>query len=131
MAWVVRRLLIPFAVGSVVCTFLLLGWAIWGTDTEVTLGVRDFALAALFVAPFLAVGLGMLVPIALLLRDLPLPRLLYPLLLAAIGALLGAVVVLPISNQPYFLELSLPAACGALSALVWFAFNRDAIRRQA
>lgn len=93
------------------------------------LGLRDFAFAALLILPFQAVGLGLLVPIALLVCDLSLPRPLYPILLAVIEAALGTVVVLPISDRPYLLELALSATCGALSALVWFAFNRDAIKQ--
>jgi hypothetical protein len=131
MVWIVRRLLVPFALGSVVCTILLLVWAIWGSDTEVSIGLHGFAFAALVILPFQAVGLALLVPIALLLCDLSLPRPVYPILLAVVGAALGTVVVLPISERPHFLELILPATCGAVSALVWFAFNRDAIKRQA
>jgi hypothetical protein len=130
MTWILRRVLVPFVVGSVVCAVLLLAWAIWGSDTEVSLGIHDYALAALLVLPFQAIGLCMLVPIALFLGDLSLPRLVYPMLLSVVGAALGTVVILPISDSPYFLELTLPATCGALSALVWFAFNRDAIKRR-
>jgi hypothetical protein len=96
-----------------------------------SLGLHDFAHAALLILPFQAVGLGLLVPIALLLCNLSLPRPAYPMLLAVVGAALGTVVVLPISDWPYLLELTLPATCGALSALVWLAFNRDAIKRRA
>lgn len=129
MVWVVRRLIIPFAVGSVISTTLLLLWTIWGTNTEVSLGFHDLAFAALLVLPFQAVGLGLFVPIALLLGDMSLQRPVYAALLAAVGAALGTVAVLPISDRIYLLELTLPAACGAISALVWFAFNRDAIKR--
>jgi hypothetical protein len=131
MPWLVRRFLVPFALGSLACTILLLVWAIWSSDTEVSLHLHDFALAALFVLPFEAVGLALLVPIALLLGGLSLPTPFYPLLLAVLGSALGTLVVLPISDRPYFLELTLPASCGALSALIWFAFNRDAINRRA
>jgi hypothetical protein len=130
MTWVVRRLLIPFAVGSMVCTTLLLVWAISGSGTGAGVGLHDLVLAALFILPFEAVGLVLLVPIALLLCDLSLPRHVLPLLLAVVGAALGIVVVLPISDRPYLMELTLPATCGALSALVWFGFNRDANRRR-
>jgi len=130
VTWVFRRLLIPFAVGSVLCTALLLVWVISGSDTGAGVGLHDLVLAALFILPFEAVGLVLLVPIALLLCDLSLPRHVLPLLLAVVGAALGIVVVLPISDRPYLMEFTLPATCGALSALVWFAFNRDANRRR-
>jgi hypothetical protein len=128
MVWMTRRLLIPFAVGSVVCTIFLLIVALSGTDTEVSLGLHDLALAGLFVLPFQAVGLALLVPIALLLCGLSLPRPAYPILLAIVGAALGAAIVLPISDRP-LPGLGLPSACGALSGLIWFAFNRDAVKR--
>jgi hypothetical protein len=131
MVWAVRRVLIPFAVNGVVGIVLLLAWTIWGSDTEVRVGLHDFALATLFVLPFQAVGLALLVPIALLLCDLSLPKGVYPTLLAVVGAAVGMVVVLPISDRPHFLDFTLPATCGALSALVWFAFNQDAIKRRA
>ena len=131
MVWVVRRLLVPFAVGSVVCTIFLFIWAILGSDTEVSVGLHDLAFAALLILPFQAAGLVLLVPIALLLCDLSLPRPIYPVLLAAVGAALGTVVVLPISDRPYFVDFILSATCGASSALVWFVFNRDAIKRRA
>lgn len=131
MAWVVRRLLIPFALGSAICTTLLLVWLTWGSDTEVGVGLNDVAIAAFVVLPFQGIGLGLLVPIALLVCDLSLPRPVYPVFLAIIGAMIGTIVVLPITERPYLLELTLPAACGTLSALVWFAFNRDAIRQRA
>ena len=130
MAWVIRRFLAPFAVGSVFCTVLLLAWVVWGSDAQGSLGLHDFAFGAFLILPFQAIGLGLLLPIALLLCNIPLPRPVYPMLLALVGAALGAVVVLPISGRPDFLELTLPAICGALSALVWFAFNRDAIKRR-
>ena len=131
MIWMVRRLLVPFALGSVVCTILLLVWGIWVSDTEVSIGLHDLAFAALLILPFQAVGLGLFVPIVLLLCDLELSRPIYPILLAVVGAALGMVVVLPFSERLYFLELTLPATCGAFSALVWFAFNRDAIKQRA
>ena len=131
MVWIARRLVAPFAVGSIICIFLLLVWASRASDAKASLSLHDVALAGLFVLPFQVVGLLLLVPIALLLCGLTLPRPAYPMLLAIVGAALGAVVVLPISDRPSLLELSLPAACGALSALVWFAFNRDAIQRPA
>jgi len=131
MIWTLRRVLVPFAIGGGVGIALLLVWTIWGSDAEVSVGVHDLALAALFVLPFEAVGLALLVPIALLLGGLSLPTPFCPLLLAILGSALGTLVVLPISDRPYFLELTLPASCGALSALIWFAFNRDAINRRA
>jgi peptidoglycan/LPS O-acetylase OafA/YrhL len=130
MVWVLRRVLIPFAAGGVVGIALLLAWTVWGSDTEVSVGLHDLALAALFVLPFQAAGLAILVPIALFLCDLPLPRPLYPALLAVVGAAFGIAVVLPISDRPHFLDFTLPATCGALSALVWFAFNQDAMKRR-
>lgn len=131
MVWAVRRLLVPFAVGGFVSTVLLLVWANWGGDTGVGVGLHDLALAALFILPFQTAGLALLVPIALLLCGLSLPKPVYPMLLAFVGAALGTVVVLPISDRPQLLELTLPAICGASSALVWFAFNRDVIKRRA
>jgi hypothetical protein len=131
MGWAIRRVLVPFAVGGVVDIFFLLAWTIWGSDTEVSVGLHDLTLAALFVLPFQAVGLVLLVPIALLLCDLSLPKPIYPTLLAVVGAALGIVVVLPITDRPHFLDFTLPATCGALSALVWFGFNQDAIKRRA
>lgn len=118
-------------VGSAVCIVLLLIWAIWVSETEVSFGTHDFLFTALLILPFQAIGLCLLIPIALLLCDLSLPRPVYPMLLALIGALLGPVVILPVSDRLYFLDLTLPATCGALSALVWFAFNRDAIKRRS
>jgi hypothetical protein len=131
MIWVVRRLLVLFAASSAVCMIIVLVAATWLSESSSSLAAHDFTLAALFVLPFQAVGFAMLVPTALLLSGLSLPRPVYPMLLALVGAALGTVLVLPFSDAPSLLDLTLPATCGALSALVWFAFNRNAIRPQA
>ena len=73
----------------------------------------------------------MLVPLALLLCRLSLPKASYPMSVAVVGAGLGAalgtVVMFP---EVLLLRLIFPATCGALSGLAWLAFNRDAIQRQ-
>jgi hypothetical protein len=130
MVWVIRRLIVPFAVGSVVCTAFLLIWVNWGADAEVIFRLNDLLVAVLFILPLEAVGLALLVPVALLICHLSLPRKAYPVLIAVTGAVLG-IVLMPLSFEPYLLEFTLPATCGALSALVWFAFNQDAIKRGA
>lgn len=132
MKWLFRRLFGPFAVGSLVCILLLLAWTKVAAGTRVAIGFPETALASLFILPFEAIGLALLLPIGLGLRNMLLPRRVKWLLLVIIGAMLGIVVVLPIidfNNMPALLELALPAACGALSAGVWFAFNRDLARR--
>jgi hypothetical protein len=76
---------------------------------------------------FEAIGLVLFVPIALFLSDrLPRDRFLPVILL--IGAAIGAVVSLPIS-QPNLRDLTLPMLCGAASALVWFVINRRQLGR--
>lgn len=131
MGWVLRRLLLPFAVGSVICASLLLIWGIWSADAKAPLSPYDIAFVTLLVMPYQAVGVGLLAPMALLLCDLELPRPMYPIILGVIGSVLGLIVTLPITDRPDLPEFILPATCGALSALVWLAFNRNAITGRA
>ena len=131
MSWVVRRLLVGFAVGNVVCTILLLVWTVPGSDAAVSVGLRDLAFAGLVILPFQAVGLGVLFQSPCLYVTCRFQGRLIRCFWRSWERRCGTVVVLPISESPYFLELTLPATCGALSALVSFAFNRDAIKQRA
>jgi hypothetical protein len=131
MVWLGRRFLVPFAVGSAVCAILLLVWTIFPSDTEVRINLQDFAFTVLLILPFQVAGLCLFVPVALLLSDLSLPKPIYPILLVVVGAILGSVVVLPVSERPYFLDVTLAASCGALSAVIWLAFNRDVVKLRA
>ena len=127
MIWLLRRLLGPFVIGSIVCATLLLLWT-WTTEIEASARLPDAALAFLFMLPFQAVGLILLLPLALALGNRTLRVRFYPVLLALIGSVLGVVVVLPIMDAPSFLEIALAATCGAVSAIVWFVINLDVAR---
>jgi hypothetical protein len=129
--WIFRRILLPFVVGAAACIGLLLVWLILNTDTTMGVGLRDLALIALFVLPFQVIGLALLVPSALLLCSLSFPKPVYPAVLVLVGAALGVVVTLPISDRPHPLEFILPAICGAMSAMIWFLLNRDTIKHRA
>mgnify|MGYP007100029306 FL=1 len=128
MPWLLRRVLAPFITSSIVCTVLLLVWTTVAADTETPLRLSDAALASLFILPFEAIGLIILLPIALVICDRSGSRLLCSVLLVIVGSAIGVGVVLPIASTTTVLELSLPAACGAANALIWFAINRDAVR---
>jgi hypothetical protein len=130
MSWAIRRLFGPFAAGTVVCTVFLLVWVNWGAGAEASFRLNDVEVAALFILPLEAVGLAMLVPVALLICHLSLPRKAYPILITVTGAMLGMMMMMPLSDTPYLLEFALPVTCGALSGLVWFAFNLDAIKQR-
>jgi len=128
MTWLVRRLLAPFLVGSAVCIALLFVQAVPMVTRPVDL--FDLKLAGLIVVPFEAIGLIMLLPIALALRHRSLSHRFYLVLLAGIGAAISIVVVMPIAEGiPSSTNLLLAMTCGAASALVWFVFNRDAAPR--
>lgn len=131
MLWIVRRLIAPFALGSLVCILLLVICAIWSSQTHESFGPGDFAMFALFVLPFEVIGFCLLVPIALFVCNLSFPRPVYPMLLAAVGAIIGVVVVLPIADDAPPLDFALPTACGMVSAMIWFACNQDAIKGRA
>ena len=130
MAWVIRRIALPFVVGSALCIILLLALVFWTGDAGLSLRLHDLELVALFVVLFQAAGLALFVPTALLLVRSSIQGPKYLILLALLGAVLGIVVMLPImSAGRRLIDLSLPAGCGALSALVWFAFNQNANTR--
>jgi hypothetical protein len=107
---------------------LLLVWTTVAADTETPFRLSDAALFSLFILPFEAIGLIILLPIALVICDRSGSRLLCSVLLVIVGSAIGVGVVLPITSTTTVLELSLPAACGAANALIWFAINRDAVR---
>lgn len=128
VVWLFRRLLIPFALGTIVCAAIFIVWALAATESQANVTLRDIFFATYFIMPFEALGLLLLLPIALVIGDrLPWP--LSVLLLVLIGALLGVALVLPISEAPTLLDFALPATCGAVSALIWFLVNRDVGRR--
>ncbi|URD60708.1 hypothetical protein M8312_13160 [Sphingomonas sp. KRR8] len=131
MNWTLRRIVGPLALGTVLGTVALLVWTMWGRDVGGDFRLDGLAVLVLFVFPFQIVGLALLLPVALLLCDMALPRPLYGVLLPMVGALLGVAVVLPIVDRAPLLDSALPAACGAMSSIAWLAFNRDAIRRKA
>jgi hypothetical protein len=128
MVWFLRRFVAPFALGTIICAALFLIWGAYTFDGASSIKSNDVVLAILFVAPFEAMGLILLLPIALALCHLAFPRPIVLVFLAALGSILGVVVLWPMSDRPGSFEL-LPAACGALSALAWIAFNQDALRR--
>jgi hypothetical protein len=129
MTWLVRRLLVPLVVGSILCSALLLFWMVAGSDTGATIRLSDAAFAALLVLPSEAIGLIILLPIALALCSRSVPQAALALLLAIVGSCIGAALAMPISDAPSLQDFALPAACGSISALVWFALNRDVTRR--
>jgi hypothetical protein len=104
VTWLLRRFIGPFIVGSIICATLLLVWAIGAADAEPALRLSDVALALLFIAPFEAIGLVLLLPFALSLPNLSVSDPVYALLLIAVGAALGAVVVLPIADDAPLLD---------------------------
>lgn len=129
--WIVRRIIFPFVAGEAVGIGLLLVWLVLNNGTIMGLNLRELALVAIFVLPFQAVGMALLVPIALLICSLSFPKPAYPPLLVLVGAALGVVVTLPISDRPHLLEFTLPAICGAMSAMIWFLLNQDIIKQRA
>lgn len=124
--WLWRRLLYPFVVASIVCTALLL--ALVFASEGATPTFSDLKLAALMVLPFEALGLILLLPIALALRSQSLPRDVYAALVVLIGPAIGVAIVLPLSDGSPIQAFTLPAAFGAVSASIWLALNREAIR---
>lgn len=96
-------------------------------DNRWALHISDVAHVWPFILLFEAVGVALLLPLGLALLRRPLPTLLYPFLLAIAGSAIGALLMVPISIGGVGLP-TLPMACGALSALVWLAFNRAPIR---
>jgi NAD/NADP transhydrogenase beta subunit len=126
MIWVWRRLVLPFLVGGTVCTVILLLIVMGSEAARPTFA--DLKLAALLVLPFEALGLILLVPIALALRNQSLPRWMLATLVVLIGSALGVVIVLPISDGTPIQAFSLPATLGAASAAIWFALNREVMR---
>lgn len=127
--WFVRRLLAPFVLGTVVCAAFFLIWVAVTIDGTWHPTSRDIVDATVIIFPFEAVGLILLVPIAFLLFRSNLRPPLQVVLLIAVGSAVGALVAGPLFSGLSLLQFSLPATCGALSALVWTALNRDLIRR--
>jgi hypothetical protein len=129
MIWPIKRLIIPLVLNTMICVVMLQVWIALETEGwPPSIRASDFAVFMFLLLPFEALGLVLLLPIALFVCDLSLPRLLYPTLLMVAGGALGVVVVLPTSERPFGPDLVLPATCGATSALIWIALNRDAIK---
>jgi hypothetical protein len=129
MTWLLRRLMGPLMVASAACTALLFVWTMPGVNTGAKLTPHDLALGYSFILPFAAVGMILLLPIALALRDLSLSGRVYPLVVTAVGAVLGIALVLPISDDARLSDFFLAGACGAVSATAWLAFNRGSGNR--
>jgi hypothetical protein len=94
--------------------------------------ISDMARLWSFIIVFEGLGLMLLVPIALALGLLShsIVKPAYPLLVGVLGSAIGVILVLPISvGAPTFPDILLPVTCGAISALIWLAFNRDVVRR--
>jgi hypothetical protein len=130
MHWLFRRILAPFCLGTMVCSVLLIIFPYIGPDKpEGVFHWYDFIMVTLVIALFEAVGLVLLLPVALLLCDVLMPRFLRLSLITATGSILGIIVILPITDGPIAIDLVLPAFCGAASALIWYALNSDATAR--
>jgi hypothetical protein len=130
MIWLLRRLLGSLLVATAICTALVFAWVLPTLNTGPALTFSDVAMGYFIMLPFAVVGMILLLPIALALRSLALPEWIHPLLIIVVGAALGIVVVFPIGNGPPLQDFTLATACGAASALVWLAFNRDRANRR-
>lgn len=127
MTWPLRRFLAPVLAGSIVCTGLLFGWTMV-QDLRAP-HLADTARVWPFMLLFEALGLVLLVPLASVIFKWSPSKLLRPFLFAVVGSVIGVVLILPISvARPTFPEILLPLACGAVSALIWLAFNREPFR---
>lgn len=123
MSWAIRRLLLPLLIGGIFCTTFLYGLLWWAGSAVGTFRLHDFAIIGLVVALFEAVGLSLLIPIALLVGRLSLPSAAYPIIIILAGTMLGTALMLPLSDPP-FQDAELFATCGGVSAAIWFLFNR-------
>jgi hypothetical protein len=109
--------------GTLACVFLLVA-SVAITQAATSLTFRDIELAFLFIAPFEAAGLLLLLPIALVIGDTPLPRTAAIAIVTAVGSLIGVALALPIGERGLSLDFALPAVCGGVSAIIWMATNR-------
>lgn len=94
MTGVIRLFLLPFLLGSMATAILL---SLWSTSTTQGLG-GTIALAAsllLAVAPFEALGLALLIPVALFASSFPSSRTVRFGAVAIWGSLVGIALVLP------------------------------------
>lgn len=125
MSWLLRRLLLPFILGSIVCTTLLLVWELPGSEIPQMLGSpAELWFVAVFPVLFQVIGLAVVVPAARILRQFSLRTSVSAVVLTVLGSAIWVLVALPIDER-----LTLPefAALGAVSALIWLALNRDAV----
>jgi hypothetical protein len=121
-----RRFLIPWALGSIAAAALFLGWILVTNDIALRIDLAGMLFALTLAAPFQAVGLILLLLLAALLRRLGTNPRARVAALAISGPLIGMLLVLPMAQVPFPLfDLLLPAACGGVGGLIWLAFNRD------
>jgi len=117
-------------VGSFACAALLILFIITMADTPQSLRLEDLWVTVALILPFEALGLILLLPIALFVCKQSLPFALTAAAVTLVGAGIGPAIGLPLSNAPMHQDLALPATFGALSAAIWLSLNGDAVQGQ-
>ena len=116
-----RPLVAPVIIGSILCTALLFGWDMMDGRRPY---LEDYVTVWAAMLVFVGLGYLLLAPIARAIFNGVEQQWLRVSLLALAGALIAVVLVLPLSLAgPSFPGVLLPISFGAVSALIWFAFN--------
>jgi hypothetical protein len=125
----IRLAILPFAIATIVIAAALLVWALSESSSQWEYVWRDAELALLWVSPFTALGLLLLVPVAWLTDRITLgPKVRFATMLFAGGAL-GTLLMLPLAERLTF-DLLMGTAAGAVSAGIWTLLNPDRIAKR-
>ena len=116
-----RPLVAPLIIGSILCTGLLFGGDMMDGRRPY---LADYATVWAAMLAFVGLGYLLLAPVARAIFNGVEQQWLRLSLVALAGALIAVVLILPISiAAPTYPGVLLPISLGAVSALIWFAFN--------
>jgi len=121
-----RRVLLPFGVSVVAIVSLMLAWSSITANDGIGSIMPAVYLFTLWVSPFVAVGLVLLLPVQVIIRRAKLPPPIARSTFVFAGGILGTVLILPLAEHLTF-ELLIGTGAGALSAGIWSSLNRDRV----
>lgn len=124
----IGRTLLSFAISTVAIAVAFLLWALPAPSAQRGYVWGEIALVLLWVSPFTALGLLLLMPMAWLsIRRTPAPAARFAALVAA-GGVLGTLLLLPLTEMPTF-DLLIGTAAGAFTAGTWAFLNQSRLAR--
>ena len=118
----IRRAILPFVITTIMLAAALLVWVLPTPSFQWEYVWRDAKLILLWVSPFTAFGLLLLLPVARLTDRIALSLKARFATLFFVGGALGTLLMLPLADKLTF-DLLVGAAAGAFSAGIWALLN--------